>query len=35
MISITNNSNDPFFNLVLEEYMLKEKPIASIILILW
>jgi len=35
MISVTNNSNDPFFNLALEEYMLKEKPIASMILILW
>lgn len=35
MISVINNSNDPLFNLALEEYILKQKPIASTILILW
>lgn len=35
MINVINNSNNPYFNLALEEYFLKHKDIKEDILILW
>ncbi len=35
MINIINNSTDPFFNLALEEYFLKDKDLGQDLLILW
>ena len=35
MINIINNSNNPYFNLALEEYFLKIKDLKEDILILW
>lgn len=35
MINVINNSNNPYFNLALEEYFLKHKDLKEDILILW
>lgn len=35
MINVINNSNNPYFNLALEEYFLKYKDLEDNILILW
>lgn len=35
MINIVNKGHDPFFNLALEEYILKQKPIDDYVVILW
>lgn len=35
MINVINNSNNPYFNLALEEYFLKNKELKDDILILW
>lgn len=35
MINIINNTNNPYFNLALEEYFLKHKELKEDILILW
>lgn len=35
MINVINNSNNPYFNLALEEYFLKHKDIKEDVLILW
>jgi|YelNatPoosite2B6_FD.fasta_scaffold00009_220 lipoate-protein ligase A len=35
MINVINNSNNPHFNLALEEYFLKHKDLTEDILILW
>lgn len=35
MINVINNSNDPYFNLALEEYFVKNKDLKEDILILW
>lgn len=35
MINIVNNSHDPYFNLALEEYFLKNKDLKDDVLILW
>lgn len=35
MINVINNSNNPYFNLALEEYLLKYKDLKDDILILW
>lgn len=35
MINVVNNSNNPYFNLALEEYFVKYKDLGEDILILW
>lgn len=35
MINIINNSTDPYFNLALEEYFVKQKDLNDDVLILW
>ena len=35
MLEIINNSNDPFFNLALEEYLLNRRDIKEDIFLLW
>ncbi|MBU3161064.1 lipoate--protein ligase [Clostridium frigoris] len=35
MINVINNSNNPYFNLALEEYFLKYKDLKDDVLILW
>ena len=35
MINVINNSTDPYFNLALEEYFMKQKDLKDDVLILW